>query len=360
MSTESSDIGRQGSRSPSAEDVLEGESAEARAPQGILERYPSRYSSALSRVDAARALGVVSVGLGLAGLVAPRAIGELIGMRGQEALLRFVGVRELVSGAGLLTQQKATPWLWSRVAGDAIDLGLLGTALRPSNPARGRTLGAILAVAAITALDVAASVRETSQPREAFRAARRRAARSESERVIEHTVTVNRSPEECYAFWRDVSNLAKFSPLLEKVTAIDDRRSHWVLRGMGGAKIEWDSEITADQPGERIAWHSISGDVKHAGTVRFQRAPSGRGTFVSATMHYQPPGGRIATGLAKVLGRDPNSQIREDLRRFKSLLETGEIPSTRGQPSGRRSFVGRMTRDGRQSRQGQSRQGVTL
>jgi uncharacterized membrane protein len=268
-------------------------------------------------------------------------------MPGQQTLLRLIGIRELASGAGLLTQQKTTPWLWSRVAGDAMDLAVLGTGLRPSNPMRDRTAGAMLAVAAITALDVAASLRNTSQPREVFRVARK-----ERENLIEHTVGVNRSPQECYAFWRDVSNLSKFSPMVEKVTQIDDKRSHWVLRGPGGKTIEWDSEITVDKPGERIAWRSLSGDVRHAGTVRFERAPGGRGTFVSALMHYQPPGGRVATAFAKVLGKDPNHQVREDLRRFKSLIETGEVPTTRGQPSGRRSFIGRMTRDGRESREG--------
>jgi uncharacterized membrane protein len=348
MATDPTDVDRQNRRyTPSAEDVLEGGSAEARSPQGILERYPSRYASKVSGIDPARALGYVSLGLGLAGLLAPRAMSQLIGMPGTESLLRFVGARELASGAGLLTQQKTTPWLWSRVVGDAMDLTLLGVGMRPSNPYRERTAGAMLAVAAITALDVAASLRESSQPREAFRA-----ARSESERLIEHTVSVNREPQECYAFWRDVSNLSKFSPMLEKVTPIDERRSHWVLRGLAGAKIEWDSEITVDRPADCIAWHSLTGAVKHAGRVRFERAPGGRGTFVSAMMHYQPPGGRLATGFAKLLGKDPNHQVREDLRRFKSLIETGEVPSTRGQPSGRRSFIGRMTRDGRQSREG--------
>jgi uncharacterized membrane protein len=348
MSTDPSGIDRQNRRhTPSAEDVLEGASAEARAPQGILERYPSSYASRRNGIDPARALGYVSVGLGLAGLFAPRTLGQLIGMPGNETLLRSVGARELASVAGLLTQQKTAPWLWSRVIGDAMDLALLGTGMRPSNPYRGRTAGAILAVAAVTALDVAVSLRETSQPREAFRA-----ARSQRETLIEHTVSVNRTPQECYAFWRDVSNLSKISPMLEQVTPIDDRRSHWVLRGVGGAKIEWDSEISVDRPGDCIAWHSLSGAVKHAGRVRFERAPGGRGTFVSAMMHYQPPGGRLATGFAKLLGKDPNHQVREDLRRFKSLIETGEVPSTRGQPSGRRSFVGRMTRDGRESREG--------
>lgn len=298
-------------------------------------------------MDAARALGFVSVGLGLAGLLAPRALGQMIGMPGHEGLLRFIGARELASGAGLLTQRQTKPWLWSRVGGDAMDLAVLATGLRPSNPYRDRTAGAMLAVAAITALDVAASLRETSQPHGTFGVARRK-----QEELVEHTVGVNRSPQDCYTFWRDVSNLSRFSPMLEQVTPLDEKRSHWILRGPGGRKLEWDAEITVDKPGERIAWHSVTGDVKHAGSVRFERAPGGRGTFVSAIMHYQPPGGRMTSAIAKLFGKDPNHQMREDLRRFKSLMETGEVPSTRGQSSGRRSFIGRMTRDGRESREG--------
>jgi uncharacterized membrane protein len=92
--------------------------------------------------------------------------------------------------------------------------------------------------------------------------------------------------------------------------------------------------------------------VKHAGTVRFDAAPGGRGTFVSVMMHYHVPGGRLASGVARLLGKDPSRQMREDLRRFKSLIETGEAPTTRGQPSGKRSFLGRLTPGGRTSNEG--------
>ena len=332
-------------RAPSAEDVIEGSTSEARSPEHLVEDDSSSFRR---EVDPARALGLLSIGIGLAALLAPKPLGRLIGMGEHAGLLRFIGARELASGAGLLTQQERSPWLWSRVAGDAMDLALLGTALRPSNPGRGRAIGAIAAVAAIAAIDVAASLRETrrerSQPLAGLRA---------GEPLIEHTVTVGKSPQECYAFWRDVSNLPKFSPTLESVTALDDRRSHWVFRGPAGKRIEWDSEITVDRPGERLAWHSLKGShVMHAGVLRFEPAPGGRGTVVRVMMHYRPPAGALGAGVAKLSGRDPNSQVREDLRRFKSLIESGEIPSTQGQPSGRRSVLGRMTRDGRQSNEG--------
>jgi uncharacterized membrane protein len=339
---------RPGGPAPSAEDVVEGASYSSRSPEAILEGSKSNRRS--RDYDPAQALGWMSVALGAAALLAPGPLGRLIGMPQHSGLLRLVGLRELASAAGLLTQKEPTPWLWSRVVGDAMDLGLIGTALRPTNPGRDRAMGALAAVAAITAVDIAASLRETSRRREGIPARARGAA---SEPVVEHTVAVNRSPQECYEFWRDVSNLPKFSTMLESVTKLDDKRSHWVLRGPRGTRIEWDSEISADRPGERLAWHSLPGsDVQHSGVVNFSRAPGDRGTYVSVTMHYRPPGGRLARGLAKLLGKDPNHEVREDLRRFKSAIETGEVPSTRGQPSGRRSMLGRMTRDGRESREG--------
>lgn len=326
----------------SAEEVIEGTSYESRAPSRLIEAGSIRRGE----LDPAHGLGLLSIGLGIAALLAPRPLGSLIGMPNHSALLRLIGARELASGLGLLTQTERTPWLWSRVAGDAMDLALLGTALGPNNPGRARVMGAIAAVAGIAAVDVAASVRETSRYRPLGRA-------EVEEPFIEHTVNVGKSPHECYAFWRDVSNIPKFSPMLEAVQALDDRRSHWVIRGPGGARFEWDSEITVDRPGERLAWHSLKGSqITHAGVVRFEPATGGRGTLVRVMMHYQPPAGRVGLGFAKVLGKDPNSQVREDLRRFKSLIETGEIPTTRGQPSGRRSFIGRMTREGRQSNEG--------
>jgi uncharacterized membrane protein len=260
-------------------------------------------------------------------------------------LLRLVGLRELTSGVGLLTQQEPKPWLWSRVAGDAMDLALIGSACRSSNPDRGRALGALGVVAAISAIDVAVSLRESSRQSSTNRSAL-------SEPLLEHTVAVLKAPEECYAFWRELSNLSKISETIESVTSLGDRRSHWVMKGLGSTRIEWDSEITEDRPGQGLAWRSLPGsDVTHAGAVRFAPAPGNRGTHVTVTMHYRGAG-QAGRALSQLLGRNPNSTVREDLRRFKSLMEAGEIPTTVGQPSGRRSLLGRLTPEGRKSRQG--------
>jgi uncharacterized membrane protein len=296
--------------------------------------------------DAAPGLGWLSVGLGLTALLAPRAVGELTGIRGRSGLLRLIGARELVSGAGLLTQREAMPWLWSRVLGDAMDLAFIASASGRTNPRRGRALGTLGVVAAVTAVDVAASFRESS------RRGSSRAAAQASEPFIEHTVSVLKSADECYAFWKDLANFARISETLQSVTALDERRSHWVMKGPGGTTLQWDSELTEDRPGERLAWRSLPGsDLAHAGVVRFAPAPGNRGTFVTVMMHYRFAGG-AGRAVPKLVGRDPNGTLREDLRRFKNLIEAGEIPTTRGQPSGRRSLFGRLTPEGRKSRQG--------
>jgi uncharacterized membrane protein len=171
--------------------------------------------------------------------------------------------------------------------------------------------------------------------------------------LVEQSLIVNKSPGECYAFWRNLENLPRFIPTLESISVKDDRRSHWVVKPPAGPNLEWDSEITADHVGERIAWRSAGGAaVEHAGNVRFDPAPGGRGTLVRVSMHLEPAMGRAGVGIAKLIGSDPNSQTRENLRRFKSLIETGEVPTTCGQPSGRRSWFGRLIPEGRKSRQG--------
>jgi uncharacterized membrane protein len=325
------------------------DSAQYRAPSPEnlrLTYMPRRERSRDERVG--DALGWLSVGLGLGALLAPHALSRAMGMTGSGAVLRAVGVRELVSGAGLLTQQNRTPWLWSRVIGDAMDLALIGTALRPGNPGRGRALGALGIVGAVTAADIAASLRQSRRSREGGEP-----VVGGSEAFVEQSMIVNKPARECYAFWRDFTNLPRFIRTLQSITIKDERTTHWELKIPGGGRLQWDSQITVDQPGERISWHSLEGSaVTHAGSVRFEPAAGGRGCIVRLLMHYQPPMGRASVGLAKLMGRDPRAEVREDLRRFKQLIEAGEIPTTDGQPSGRRSWLGRLTPEGRKSRQG--------
>jgi uncharacterized membrane protein len=152
---------------------------------------------------------------------------------------------------------------------------------------------------------------------------------------VEQSMTVERTPWDLYAFWRNFENLAKFMKHVESVTVIDEKRSHWVVRAPAGAIVEWDAEIINDEPNALIAWRSLANaSVDNAGSVRFVPGPEGRGTEVRVVIDYIPPAGRLGNFIATLFGKNPSHQIREDLRRFKRLMETREVPTTEGQPTG--------------------------
>ncbi|MBX6316485.1 MAG: SRPBCC family protein [Isosphaeraceae bacterium] len=155
---------------------------------------------------------------------------------------------------------------------------------------------------------------------------------------IEEVVTIDRPPEEVYRFFRDYANLPRFMKEVESVTPAGDdgRRSHWIVRGPLGTKLEWDAEIHTEEPGRLFSWRSLEGgDIDTAGSIHFDPAPGGRGTEVRINQKFDPPGGKLGLAVAKILGFDPRRQTRENLRRLKQLLEAGEIATTEGQPSGR-------------------------
>jgi uncharacterized membrane protein len=286
-----------------------------------------------------RGLGWFSIGLGAAAVAAPRVVCWLSGLR-SPTLMRLVGTRELAAGIGILTQRDRTPWMWSRVVGDTFDLAALSLALARRGR-RGRAAVALAVVAGVTALDVLAALRLTGSG--AVSSAPGVSGRTDI--YLERSIAVSKSPEECYRFWRSFENLPRFMHSLESVRQLDEGRSRWVAKGPMAMRLEWTSEITADRPGEEIAWRTLDDSgAANAGSVRFEAAPAGRGTIVRVSLHYSPLGGALGAGLVKLLGHDPQSRIREDLRRFKQVMETGEIPTTRGQPAGQRSLLGRVTR----------------
>lgn len=141
----------------------------------------------------------------------------------------------------------------------------------------------------------------------------------------EQSILVARPRDELFQFWRRFDNLPRFMDNLEAVTILDARRSHWVAKGPLGTRVEWDAEIHNEIPDELIAWRSLPGsDVDQAGSVHFTPALGG-GTDVRVVMRYATPAGRVGDALATVLGDDPGRQIADDLRRFKQVMETGEI-----------------------------------
>jgi uncharacterized membrane protein len=149
------------------------------------------------------------------------------------------------------------------------------------------------------------------------------------------TMTINRSPEELYRFWRNFENLPTVMRHLESVTVHDDRRSHWIAKGPADSRIEWDAEIVNEKANQLIAWQSCEGaDIDHWGVVRFVPAPGGRGTEVSVELEYEPIAGSFGAMVAKLFGEEPAQQIEEDLRRFKQVMEVGEVTTTEGQSRG--------------------------
>jgi uncharacterized membrane protein len=154
---------------------------------------------------------------------------------------------------------------------------------------------------------------------------------------VEECYTVNKTPWDLYAYWRNFENLPRIMSHLESVRVIDARRSHWVAKApaIGGGTVEWDAEIINDEPNALIAWRSLPGaDVDNAGSVRFVPGADGRGTEVKVVIDYIPPAGVVGKWVAKVFGEEPERQIHEDLRNFKRFMETGEIPTTEGQSRG--------------------------
>ncbi len=148
------------------------------------------------------------------------------------------------------------------------------------------------------------------------------------DQLFGRSVTINRPVTELYAYWRDFGNLSTFMDNIVEISAIDDKRSHWVVKAPGGRVVEWDAVVTEERENEYIAWASEEGaDVPNSGRIDFRDAGA-RGTVVTATILYDPPAGVVGKVIAKLFQREPAIQARRDLRRFKQLMETGEIATS--------------------------------
>jgi uncharacterized membrane protein len=181
-----------------------------------------------------------------------------------------------------------------------------------------------------------ASTVEPSAPleRETIPARRSRpSVRSNKGVKVEAEITIQRTPEELFSFWRDFTNLPRVMEHLESVECYDERRSHWRMRRPSGKAIEWDADVINEHPNELIAWRTVEGsDVRHAGTIRFTPTPDGSGTEVKLAVEYEVTGGKLTAAFAKLFHQSPEQEIREDLRRFKQLMEEGAGPTVEGQP----------------------------
>jgi uncharacterized membrane protein len=153
---------------------------------------------------------------------------------------------------------------------------------------------------------------------------------------VRTTALIQSDPQTLYQMWRDVENAPRWQEQIVAVTRTGERTSHWTMRA-GDKTIEWNAEILNDQPGRRISWESIGSDLESAGEVVFEPAAGNRGTLVTVLQEFRV--GKIASAIATARNRNPKQSVIENLRHFKALAETGEIPRTHGQPHGPRGAV---------------------
>ncbi|HST65421.1 MAG TPA: SRPBCC family protein [Mycobacteriales bacterium] len=280
-----------------------------------------------------KALGWASFALGAPLVAIPGRVARAVGLDdtpGTRWTARSVGVRELVAGAGILAQgRKPMPGVWSRVAGDGMDVALLISGLRSARDRR-KVGAALAAVGGIAALDILAAARLSRRTHPSRTS-------DGSAFTVRAGVTVNHPAEEAYALWRDFARLPEFMTHLRSVSADG---THWVAEAPVKDAVEWDATIVADEPGRLLSWKSAPGaDVPNSGSVRFERAPGDRGTEVRVELTYEPPAGKLGNAVAGLLGQEPRQQVTDDLRRFKQILETGEVVRSEATPEGRRQSV---------------------
>lgn len=286
--------------------------------------------SANTTAPLVKAFAVASFGLGFAELAAPRKVAAVAGVddtRLSRRVIRALGARECGHGAALLVGSDRL--VWTRVAGDVLDVALLMAGVAARGPGRRRrgTISALV-LGGIGALDLYAALGTTST-------GGGRHANAAPHRSLRAAVTVRRSPEEVYRFWRDLENLPSFMHHLESVTVGADGRTHWAATAPFGEPVQWDAQITEDQPNKRIAWQSLPGSaIENSGSVEFTPTSNGDGTEVRVRIGYQMPGGALAQAAATFFGESPDQQVNDDLRRFKQILETGQVLRSDGSPEG--------------------------
>jgi uncharacterized membrane protein len=267
----------------------------------------------------ATGLGWFSVALGLAEAIAPRAIAGLVGARNDDTnrtLIRAFGARELTAGLGILSGRRSAGWVWARVAGDVLDLVALGIAARSARRGRSRNTAITVAVAGITAVDVLTAAQLTRRPRGALLGGV----------DVSKSITVNRPPADVYARFRNLERLPRFMSHLESVTVHSDKHSTWRAKAPLGTTVEWEAEITTDVPSTLIAWRSLPGaTIQNEGSVSFRPAPGDRGTEIHVHLKYQAPGGAVGRAIALLFGEEPGVQVAADLRRFKQMMEVGDV-----------------------------------
>lgn len=267
---------------------------------------------------AACALGWFSIALGALEIASPGLLARVLGARPCDLLVRLFGVRELAAGLGLLSRRRTGLWLWSRVGGDLLDLAALGRLLSCRDARKENVSMAFGSVAAITAVDLYCAIKASGKRPVPF--------------AVVEKISIGRSADELYGWWRDPVRLAEIMDHVAEVTDPGDGTTRWKLKA---GHFEWICQFTEERPGELLRWQTIRGNLLSEGAIRFSRAPADHGTEVVLECRIQPPAGDFGGAALQVFKVVPQKLTLRALRRFKSLAETGEIPSLRHNPSSR-------------------------
>jgi uncharacterized membrane protein len=271
---------------------------------------------------AALSPGWLSVGVGLTELVAPRQAAGLLGLPPTSRMvktLRLLSLREISNGLAILQRPSDPAALWARVAGDGLGITLLSQQLGAPATSRARVLLSLALLGGVAFADL----------RSAMAMARLDGVRGwEAGKGFDMkaAITINRSVQDVYRFWRQFETFPGFMRNFEEVERLDDCRSRWTFAGPAGVHLDWEAEIVADEPDRLIGWRSTPGSVvDHLGAVRFAHARGGRGTEARVELTYRPPVGEMGRSAAWLFGSDPHGEVRKDLRRVKHLLEIGDM-----------------------------------
>lgn len=284
-------------------------------------------SQAESQTRSLARVGVASAGVGLAQLVATKVAAARARADSSRAstLLTAVGARALGHSVAELVRPSRSTWT-TRVR-NAVGVATLRRALEHRSGERRRRRRTAVAAGAVGlgAVGAVTAARSRSQ----------RDGERPGPQEVTASVTVNKGPDEVYAFWRDFTQLPHFMHHLQSVTANNDGSWHWVANAPVKRSVAWDADVTVDEPGQRISWKSRPGaDVDNSGTVHFAAAPGDRGTEVRVSLQYGMPAGKVGAIVARLLGEQPQQQVDDDLRRFKQVLETGQVVRSDRSPSG--------------------------
>lgn len=217
-----------------------------------------------------------------------------------------------------------SPPLTLRDTEDWLALGA-GCALLLAGTSRRSTFGTCLAASAVPLLYRGVTGRWPGVDQ--MNGSTRRALGGSRGVHVREAIRLEYPVDEVYRFWRQLDHLPTFMRHLERVTENGNGHSHWVARGPAGLLVEWDAELIEDVPNKRLSWRSLpDADVVTAGSVSFEPVRRGESAQVNVNLQYAPPAGKTGAWVASLFGRDAGHTIREDLRRFKQVLESGESP----------------------------------